>query len=170
MASWPLAAGVPPDARTAARMPSVVFFDSSTLCSLEYSACANAIKYQCFLNGSITGPGVGWSITGGVATGGIGAGLGAGFGPGLGAGAGLPAVFDAQAGAGLAKTTVTVLPRVPEAVESKEAEPPMGKTANGGDDVRETLFSSPAVALTLKTAVTLHAYKPKNVPFFLASL
>jgi hypothetical protein len=55
----------------------------------------------------------------------------------------------------VAKTTVTVFPLVPEAVESKDAVPLKGRTATGGVAARDNLFSCPAVALTLNTAVTV---------------
>jgi hypothetical protein len=70
----------------------------------------------------------------------------------------------------LAKTTVTVFPRVVDAVDSREAEPDIGKIAAGGAAVRESLLSCPLVSLILKTAVTVHAYRPKLVPFLRLSL
>lgn len=55
----------------------------------------------------------------------------------------------------VANSTVTVLARLPEAVESNEAVPLSGSTVAGGDAARESLFSCPAVALILNTAVTV---------------
>ena len=57
------------------------------------------------------------------------------------------------------RTTVTVLPRIPDAVPSEEAMPfkAIGKILAGGPAaVRVTLLSCVAVALILKTAVTVH--------------